>query len=111
MPRSTPTTPLAGHNSIDKAKLKEIVSRIEAIEQERAELAADVKDLLSEAKSQGFDTKAIRAVLRLRKQDQTARDERQRVVDEYMHSLQGLADLPLGQAAIARASAQLMPPV
>ena len=111
MPRKPKTTPSAGHNSVDRDRLRSLVERIEAIESERAELASDVKDLLAEAKSGGFDVKAIRAVLRLRRQDKSERDERQAIVDEYMTALQGLADLPLGRAAIERASAGLVPPV
>jgi uncharacterized protein (UPF0335 family) len=47
-------TPSIGHNSVDRAKLKDIISRIEGIESERAELASDVKDILAEPKGSGF---------------------------------------------------------
>lgn len=98
-----------GHNSLDRGKLKSFIERIESIEAERAELAADVKDVMAEAGSAGFDVKAIRAVLRLRKQDRETRDAHQALVDEYLHALGDLADLPLGRAAMARDG--LMPPV
>jgi uncharacterized protein (UPF0335 family) len=109
---TTPAEPTVGHNStgvIDKDRLRDIVTRIEAIEEERAELAGDVKDILSEAKSSGFDVRAIRQIIRLRRQDQADRDARQAVVDEYMEALGDLADLPLGRAALARDG--LAPPV
>jgi hypothetical protein len=70
-----------------------------------------VKGLLAEAKAAGFDTKAIRAVLRLRRQDQDQRDERQAIIDESMAALGDYGTTELGLAAIARASGGLMPPV
>jgi uncharacterized protein (UPF0335 family) len=110
MTRPKNTTPVGpGHNSIDKAKLNDIIGRIEAIEAERTELASDVKDLLAEAKAQGFDVRAIRTIVRLRRQDQEKRTALQATIDEYMAALGGLADLPLGKAAMERAG--LMPPV
>jgi uncharacterized protein (UPF0335 family) len=111
MPKpKTPTSPARpGHNSgaVDKERLRDIITRIENLENERSELASDVRDVYAEARSSGFDVRAIRR--RLRRQDAAERDERQRVVDEYMSALQGLADLPLGKAALERAG--LMPPV
>jgi uncharacterized protein (UPF0335 family) len=95
---------------IDKAKLTELVGRINSIEAER-EVASDVKGLLAEAKAAGFDTKAIRAVVRLRRQDQDQRDERQAIIDESMAALGDYGTTELGRAAIARASGGLMPPV
>jgi uncharacterized protein (UPF0335 family) len=89
--------------------LKEIIDRIESIEQERAELAGDVKDLLQEAKSSGLDVKAIRAILRRRRQDPAELEAREALIAEYTMALQGLADLPLGRAALERAG--LTPPV
>jgi uncharacterized protein (UPF0335 family) len=62
-----------------------------------------VKEILAEAKSSGLDVRAIRQTIRLRRQDAAERDERQAVIDEYTAALQGLADLPLGKAAMERA--------
>ncbi len=109
-----PAAPAIGHNSLstaDRDKLKSLVDRIEAIEQERADLAEDIRSLYAEAKSAGFDAAALRQIIRLRKQDKSERDARQAIVDEYRAALGMLADTPLGQAAIARAGAELMPPV
>jgi uncharacterized protein (UPF0335 family) len=103
------TGPGPGHNSIDTARLRELVSRIEAVEEERASLAEDVRGLFAEAKSAGFDVRAIRTIIRIRKQDQAERQEREALVAEYMEALGGLADLPLGKAALERAG--LAPPV
>lgn len=88
-----------GHNSeastrFAKDQLKAFVERIERMEDDRAVIAA-------EAKSNGFDVKALRAVIRLRKQDAQERAEHEAILDTYKHALGMLADLPLGQAAIA----------
>jgi uncharacterized protein (UPF0335 family) len=106
---ASPATSL-GHNSIDKTKLKEIISRIENIEEERSELASDVRSIYAEAKSSGFDVAALRQIIKMRKQDAEKRDARQAIVDEYLAALGDYGTTPLGQSAIARAS-QLMPPV
>jgi uncharacterized protein (UPF0335 family) len=112
MPRqkTTPTTIAGpGHNSLDRDKLKTLVSRIEAAEDEKLAIAEDLRGLYAEARSAGFDAAALRQVIRLRRQDKDERDGKQAIVDEYLAALGGLADLPLGRAAIERAG--LMPPV
>jgi uncharacterized protein (UPF0335 family) len=111
MPRKPKPTPSAGHNSVDRDRLRSLVERIESIESERAELASDVKDLLAEAKSSGFDVTAIRAVLRLRRQDKDERSAREELVQSYLEALGDYGTTPLGAAAIARAGAAVMPPV
>lgn len=85
-----------------RAQLKSVVERVEALEQNKAEIAADIRDVYAEAKGNGFDVKALRAVLRLRKQDAAKRKEHEAVVETYMHALGMLADTPLGQAALKR---------
>lgn len=87
-------------------QLKSIVERIEKLEEEKAAIAADIKDVLSEAKSNGFDTKIIKKILALRKQDAAKRKEEQALLDVYMDALGMLADTPLGKAALDRASNQ-----
>jgi uncharacterized protein (UPF0335 family) len=85
-------------------QLKTIIDRIEKLEEEKAAIAADVKDVLSEAKSNGFDTKIIKKILALRKQDSAKRQEEQALLAVYMDALGMLADTPLGKAAMDRAS-------
>lgn len=94
-----------GHNSVAKDQLKSIVERIERLEEEKATIATDIREVYAEAKSNGFDVKALRNVIRIRKEDQAKRAELQALVDTYMHALGMLAETPLGQAAIARATA------
>jgi len=84
-------------------QLKEIVERIERIEDQRASLAEDVKDVLLEAKSVGFDVKIIKKLLAMRKKDPEDIRQEQELLDTYMAALGMLADTPLGQAALRSA--------
>jgi uncharacterized protein (UPF0335 family) len=83
-------------------QLQSIVERIEKIEDERALLAADIKDVYAEAKGNGFDPKIIKKVIALRKKDAHERAEEEALMDAYMSALGMLADLPLGEAALRR---------
>lgn len=85
-----------------KGQLKSFVERVERLEEEKATIASDIRDVYGEAKSAGFDVKALRAIVRLRKQDADERREHEAILETYMHALGMLADLPLGQAAIER---------
>lgn len=84
-------------------QLKALVERIERLEEEKAAIAADVKEVYSEAKAFGFDAKILRKVIALRKQDAEKREQEEELVRVYMAALGQLADTPLGQAAIERA--------
>lgn len=68
-------------------RLRSIVERIERLEEEKVALAADVKDIYSEAKSAGFDTKALRALIKVRKQDANEVEEFETILDIYRHAL------------------------
>ena len=73
--------------SSSHAQLKSVVERIERLEEEKKALAGDIKDVYSEAKANGFDTKALRKVIQLRKQDQSERREEEAVLATYMAAL------------------------
>jgi uncharacterized protein (UPF0335 family) len=76
--------------SLDRSaqeRLRQIVARIERLEEEKAGLAADIKDVYAEAKSAGYDTKVLRKVITLRKQDRRARAEMEQVMDLYLAAL------------------------
>lgn len=92
----------SGHNSIAADKLRSLVERIERLESERRDLAADIKDIYKEAKSAGYDTKALRALIAERAKDAAAVAEHQALVETYRAALAGLADTPLGAAALER---------
>jgi uncharacterized protein (UPF0335 family) len=72
-------------------QLRTFVGRIERLEEEKAALAADLREVYAEAKGNGFDVKALRTVIRLRKQDENKRREEEAVLTTYLHAL-GMAD-------------------
>jgi uncharacterized protein (UPF0335 family) len=73
--------------SFAKDQLRSIVERIERLEEEKAALSEDIKEVYAEAKGNGFDTKTLRTVVRLRKQDSSERAEQEALLDLYMHAL------------------------
>lgn len=83
-------------------QLRSIIDRVERLEEEKASIASDIRDVYAEAKSNGYDVKALRIIIRMRKQDTDERAELETILETYMHALGMLADTPLGQAAIAR---------
>jgi uncharacterized protein (UPF0335 family) len=87
-----------------KDQLKSIVERIERLEAEKSETASDIREVYAEAKGNGYDIRALRTIIRMRKQDTDARREQEAIVETYMHALGMLSDTPLGQAAIKRAA-------
>jgi uncharacterized protein (UPF0335 family) len=72
---------------IEADKLKQIISKIETIEEERAESADLLKDAFNEAKSMGFDIKIIKHVLKLRKKDKKKLEEEDNLIDLYRGAL------------------------
>lgn len=79
-----------GHNSgFAKQHLVSVVERIERIAEEKRALEDDIKEVFSEAKGLGFDTKTIRKVLALRKLDPAARKEQEALIELYMSALDG----------------------
>lgn len=93
-----------GHNSgFASDQLKSIIDRIERLEDEKSELSEQIKDIYTESKGNGYDVKALRTIIRLRKQDAGERAEQEAILETYMAALGMLSDLPLGQAAIDRA--------
>lgn len=70
-----------------KEQLRSIVDRIERLEEEKKQIASDIKDVYAESKSNGFDVKALRKVVRLRTQDKAKRDEEAAILDSYLLAL------------------------
>lgn len=68
-------------------QLRSIVERIERLEEEKANIASDIRDVYAEAKANGLDVKTIKEVVRLRKLDTHERDERQYTLDLYCRAL------------------------
>ena len=70
-----------------KDQLKAVVERVEKLEEEKKAIADDIKDVYAEAKAHGFDIKALRTIVRLRKQDSDERKEQEAILETYMHAL------------------------
>src|SRR5262245_51167408 len=93
-----------GHNSNrtqdEKRKLGGFIAEIETLEANSRELASDRGNIYKAAKEQGFDTKALREVIRRRRMDKSKRDDFLAAVDAYMHALGDFVTTPLGQAGL-----------
>ena len=76
---------------IAQDQLRSIIERIERLEEEKAATAADIKEVYAEAKGNGYDTKTLRQVVRIRKQDKAERQEQEAILELYMHAL-GMID-------------------
>ena len=70
-----------------KDQLKAVIERIERLEEEKKATSDDIRDVYAEAKGNGFDIKALRSIVRLRKLDTDERREQQEVLETYMHAL------------------------
>lgn len=69
-------------------RLKSFVERIERLEEEKAALVGDVREVYSEAKGTGFDIKVLRQIIRLRKLDKADRQEQEALLETYMRALE-----------------------
>lgn len=73
--------------SAGKEKLRQVVAKIEKLEEEKKEVGGQIKDVYGEAKSMGYDTKALRTVIRLRKISRQEREEADAILDTYLLAL------------------------
>ncbi len=73
--------------TVSHGQLRSIVERVERLEEEKAAIADDVKEVYAEAKGNGFDVKVLRRVIRLRKMDRAEREEQDAILDLYMAAL------------------------
>lgn len=69
------------------AQLRAFIERIERLEEEKKTISDDIKEVYSEAKNSGFDTKAIRTIIRLRKKEDGERQEEEAMIDLYKDAL------------------------
>lgn len=77
-------------NATAQTRLKTIIERIERLEEEKAGIAGDIKEVFAEAKGEGFDVKILRKVVRIRKQDKAKRQEEEALLDLYLSAIGGL---------------------
>lgn len=94
-----PELPGVGHNSAAKStdvetgvtvaagQLRAFIERVERLEEEKQTIADDIKDVYAGMKGTGFDTKAVKAIIRLRKKDQAERQEEEAILDLYKTAL------------------------
>jgi len=80
---------LSGLDPDAAQRLRSIVERVERLEEERKALGDDIKDLFAEAKSAGFDTKVLKEVIRIRRQDRAEAEETRTLRDLYLAALDG----------------------
>lgn len=73
--------------TVAAGQLRVLIERIERLEEDKKAIADDIKDVYAEAKGAGFDTKAIRTLVRLRKKDQAERQEEQSILQLYADAL------------------------
>jgi uncharacterized protein (UPF0335 family) len=74
-------------SSFAEGKLRSLIERIERLEEEKAALTADIREVYSEAKGQGFDIKVMRQVVRIRKMETADRQEQEAILDLYLTAL------------------------
>lgn len=72
-------------------QIKSIIERVERLEEEKTALAGDIREIYAEAKSNGYDVKVLRQIVRIRKQDTAERQEQEAILDLYLHAL-GMTD-------------------
>lgn len=73
--------------NIAAQELRSFIERIERLEEEKKTISDDIKDVMGEAKGRGYDTKAMKQILRLRKKDEHERSEEEMILDTYMKAL------------------------
>lgn len=85
-------------------QLRLFIERIERLEEEKRGIADDIKDVYSEAKANGYDVKTMREVVKLRRMEADARQERDALLQIYMDALGMLVGTPLGDYAVSKAA-------
>jgi uncharacterized protein (UPF0335 family) len=74
-------------DTVAAAELRQLIERIERLEEEKTTLQDDIKEVFAEAKGRGYDTKAMRTIIRLRKKDQAERQEEEAIIELYKNAL------------------------
>ena len=77
----------AAETNVAADELRAFIERIERLEEEKKTISDDVKDVYGEAKSRGYDTKVLRKIVSIRKQDQNERQEQDAILELYMQAL------------------------
>ncbi len=78
-------SPVKGN--VAAAELRQFVERLERLEEEKKAISDDMRDVFAELKGRGYDVKAVRQILKIRKQDQAERQEQEAILDVYLEAL------------------------
>ncbi len=81
------TTKQTADAGVAADELKQFIERLERLEEEKAGILGDIKEVFAELKGRGFDSKSVRTILRLRKQDHSERQEAEAILELYMQAL------------------------
>lgn len=84
---SNPATACIADTGVAAEELKQFIERLERLEEEKAGIAGDIKEVFAELKGRGFDSKAVREILRIRKKDQAELQEEEAILDLYLQAL------------------------
>jgi uncharacterized protein (UPF0335 family) len=84
-----------------QSQLRQFVEQIERLEEEKKAITDDIRDKYTEAKAVGFDVKALRQIVRLRKKSKTDRQEEEAILATYMHALGMLEEMPAADSMMA----------
>jgi len=79
--------PTVSSDSVAQDQIRAFIERIERMEEEKKAIADDIKEIYAEAKGNGFDTKVLRQIIRIRKQDASERAEQEALLEPYMAAL------------------------
>lgn len=90
---------MAKQGNITAEQLKSYIERIERLEEDKKAVLEDIKEVFAEAKGNGFDTKTMRTVMKLRKMDANERDEQEYMLDVYKRALGMLPEIDEAEAA------------
>lgn len=76
-----------GADPASSAELRQFIERVERLEEEKATISDDIKDVYGEAKGRGYDTKTMRTIIKIRKQDRSERMEQEAILNTYLSAL------------------------
>ena len=78
---------MANFGGIAGEQLRQYIQKVERLEQEKADLASDIRDVYAEAKGNGYEPKVMRQIVKIRKMDNNERAEQEELLDIYKHAL------------------------
>ena len=85
--------------STAQGRLRTIIERLERLEEDKAAVMEDMKEVFAEAKGEGFDVKVLKEIIKIRKQDKDERDEHETLLDVYMRAMETAEPEEVKQAA------------